>query len=204
MKKLVYGSLRGRGAKPMGTASDPDVPISGDAFFICDGGRGASVVLSPFKQHARRSDISHYIEHREISLILAQDAVKEKRMRNRGMIQQVVRWHVLTADAFHKMVPERKFQDYPGTNRGTAIGFIGGIGKASQTWTTTVDNKKAIYGANRIFGSDAAAADEDGEEDRKATDMEPVFFNYLPRNLYTNVLQAPVFLVDWVLQSYQT
>ena len=67
-----------------------------------------------------------------------------------------------------------------------------------------MDNKKAIYGANRIFGSDAAAADEDGEEDRKATDMEPVFFNSLPRNLYTNVLQAPVFLVDWVVQSYQT
>ncbi|CAE7790570.1 unnamed protein product [Symbiodinium sp. CCMP2592] len=192
INKLVYGALRGRGARPVGSAAEPDVPISGDALVVCDAGRCPSTMLAPFKQHSKRAGLSHYIEHAEIVLALAQDSVKEKRAKNRGSIAQVMRWHILSQDPLAKMVPERKFDNFPGTNRGTIIGFIGGLSKPPDTWMSTVENKKVVYG-NHIFGSDASAMDDDdGPEDvaRAAQQMEPVFFNFLPRLLYENFLKA--------------
>lgn len=49
-KKLIWGALRGRGAKPVGKNPEPDVPCQGDVLCILDGGRDCPALLTPFKQ----------------------------------------------------------------------------------------------------------------------------------------------------------
>ena len=193
VKKLIWGALGGRGASPVGKAAEPDCPIAGDCVFICDAGRPdvETALFSPFTQNAPRGGMSHYVEHAKVTMCLAQDGVEEKKKKKaRGVMNQVMTLHILSSESFSKMVPERKHLKFPGTSRGNCLAWVTPA-PAAETWTTTYENKKAIYGSAKIFGSDAASSsDAENKEERKASDVEPVFYNYLPMGLYANHLSS--------------
>ena len=191
VKKLIWGALAGRGASPVGKAAEPDCPIAGDCLFICDAGRPEveTALFSPFSQNAPRGGMSHYVEHAKITMCLAQDGLEEKKKKARGVMNQVMTLHILSSKSFIKMVPERKHLKFPGTSRGNCLAWVTPP-PAAESWTTTYENKKVIYGAAKIFGSDAASSGDAEKEERKNSDVEPLFYNFLPQSLYQNHLSS--------------
>ena len=71
---------------------------------------------------------------------VSQESVEAKRKLNRGMTNQIQRWHVVSTESMSSWLPERKHTKYPGTNRGNCIGWIG-LGSQADEWTMTYGQK---------------------------------------------------------------
>ncbi|CAE7766349.1 unnamed protein product [Symbiodinium sp. CCMP2592] len=188
VSKLIHGALVGRGAQPVKSATEPDMPIGGDAVFLCDSGRPEveAALLGPFSQNSARGNLSSYLEHTRITMCISQQALTEKKKVARGMLNQVMTLHVIGNDPWAKMVPERKHTKYPGTNRGNVLGWVGQPTSAD-TWMSSYENKKVVYGG-KIFGT--VESNQEEEERKKSTEQEPVFFHFLPQSLYDNNLSS--------------
>ena len=180
MKKLIHGSIKGRGGLANKKVAEDhfDRPIDGDFIFLNDAGRNVlESLLAPFKSKDGKGALAHYLEHTEITLCLSQDddvrfkirlctykfvkfesfglrfhrfylsfnpveeSMEGKKKLNRGMINQIQRWHVISTEPMSTWLPERKHTKFPGSNRGNCIGWIG-LGSASDEWTLTVTNKQ--------------------------------------------------------------
>lgn len=77
---------------------------------------------------------------------LSQESVEAKRKLNRGMTNQIQRWHVVSTEAIASWLPERKHTKYPGSNRGNCIAWIG-LGSQADEWTMTFGQK--TFSCNR-------------------------------------------------------
>ena len=71
---------------------------------------------------------------------VSQESVEANRKLNRGMTNQIQRWHVVSTESMSSWLPERKHTKYPGTNRGNCIGWIG-LGSQADEWTMTYGQK---------------------------------------------------------------
>ena len=130
--------------------------------------------------------------------------MREKKQRNKTAINQVIKMRLLTSESLEKTLPERKRGKYPGTTKGNVIGYIG-LSPSSDIWKATVEEKAAMYGP-RVIGTDAAAAEDEGEGEkqqaRKPTDYEPFNFNFLPRTFYADCL-ATYSVVPWLFGIFE-
>lgn len=145
LQKLVSCALRGRGSVAIGKGNTQvDCPVEGDIMVVCDGGRRDDIGLAPFKSSKSRSfkGIASYLEHWELMVILGQQSVKAKKMKNRGSINQVQKMNFISKEPLTKMIPERRHQKFEGTNRGNVLAFVT-LTSTNQTWHTTVEDKKA-------------------------------------------------------------
>ncbi|CAJ1437032.1 unnamed protein product [Effrenium voratum] len=143
LQKLITCALKARGSSPVGKSTQVDTPIEGDMIVVNDGGRARDdQVLAPFKSARTRGSVSPHLEHWELSLIISQDSVKQKKRKSRGALNQVMKFHFITKDSLDKMVPERKHTKYPGSCRGNALAFVS-LASTSQTWQATVEEKQA-------------------------------------------------------------
>ena len=141
-QQLITGALKGRGASAIGRNNNQvDCPVEGDIILVCDSRKDSTQGLAPFRSAKCRGQINGYLEHFELSLILNQDSLKAKKKRNRGAMNQLIKWHFLTREPLDKMVPEKKHEKYAGTCRGNALAFVS-LSPASQVWHTTVEEKK--------------------------------------------------------------
>ena len=140
---LVSNALKARGSVPVGKNNlQVDQPIEGDLMVVNDGGRRDDSALAAFKSSKTRGVVNAYLEHWEVTCILSEDSIRQKKKRNRGNLQQVMKLHFTPKEPVERMVPERKHEKYPGTSRGNALGFIN-LATASATWHSTVEHKKA-------------------------------------------------------------
>ena len=80
---------------------------------------------------------------------VSQESVEAKRKLNRGMTNQIQRWHVVSTESMASWLPERKHTKYPGTNRGNCIGWIG-LGSQADEWTMTYGQKTFGNGNHMI------------------------------------------------------
>ena len=78
-----------------------------------------------------------------------QESVEAKRKLNRGMTNQIQRWHAVSTESMASWLPERKHTKYPGTNRGNCVGWIG-LGSQADEWTLTYGQK--TFGFNLSWG----------------------------------------------------
>lgn len=93
--------------------------------------------------------------------------------------------HLISPEPLEKMIPDRPRLKYPGTTRGNCVAWISLMPSAEQ-WSLTLEEKLAVYG-HRSIGNDAGAAEDDA---RKPADVEPVFYNFMPRLFYQDILSC--------------
>ena len=125
--------------------------------------------------------------------------MEAKKKYNKGMTNQIQRWHVMSTETLASWLPERKHSKYPGTNRGNCIAWIG-LGSQTDEWMMTFGQKtlgcseiasvrlrKDMYG-DKMMGPEY---DDGAKEEPRAEDsFEPAFYHHLPETLYTDVLGA--------------
>ncbi|CAJ1360857.1 unnamed protein product [Effrenium voratum] len=113
MKKLIHGSIKGRGGLANKKVAEDhfDRPIDGDFIFLNDAGRNVlESLLAPFKSKDGKGALAHYLEHTEITLCLSQDddeSMEGKKKLNRGMINQIQRWHVISTEPMKEMYGDK-------------------------------------------------------------------------------------------------
>ncbi|CAJ1384953.1 unnamed protein product [Effrenium voratum] len=106
MKKLIHGSIKGRGGLANKKVAEDhfDRPIDGDFIFLNDAGRNVlESLLAPFKSKDGKGALAHYLEHTEITLCLSPG----KKKLNRGMINQIQRWHVISTEPMKEMYGDK-------------------------------------------------------------------------------------------------
>ena len=129
--------------------------------------------------------LPHYLEVKPVTVCISEDSLKDKRKKVRGALQQVQTMHLITSEALDKVIPDRPRNRYPGTTRGNCVAWVS-LTAPSDHWQMTVEEKSVLYG-HHCIGSDAAAADDD---ERKGHEIEPAFFNFLPRTFYEDILST--------------
>ncbi|CAK8997919.1 unnamed protein product, partial [Durusdinium trenchii] len=129
--------------------------------------------------------LPHYLEVKPVTVCISEDSLKDKRKKVRGALQQVQTMHLITSEALDKVIPDRPRNRYPGTTRGNCVAWVS-LTAPSDHWQMTVEEKSVLYG-HHCIGSDAAAADDDK---RKGHEIEPAFFNFLPRTFYEDILST--------------
>ncbi|CAJ1410687.1 unnamed protein product [Effrenium voratum] len=110
MKKLIHGSIKGRGGLANKKVAEDhfDRPIDGDFIFLNDAGRNVlESLLAPFKSKDGKGALAHYLEHTEITLCLSQESMEGKKKLNRGMINQIQRWHVISTEPMKEMYGDK-------------------------------------------------------------------------------------------------
>ena len=88
MSKLLTAALKARGAQPVKGSTHFDLPIEGDVVLLNDAGRRDDSTLSHFKTGKTRLPVNAHIDHWDLSLIISQDTLKQKRKKNRGALNQ--------------------------------------------------------------------------------------------------------------------
>ncbi|CAJ1409610.1 unnamed protein product [Effrenium voratum] len=110
MKKLIHGSIKGRGGLANKKVAEDhfDRPIDGDFIFLNDAGRNVlESLLAPFKSKDGKGALAHYLEHTEITLCLSQESMEGKKKLNRGMINQIQRWHLISTEPMKEMYGDK-------------------------------------------------------------------------------------------------
>jgi hypothetical protein len=188
VKKLVNGALLGRDAK-VGKDGEPTKPIDGDVVCLSDAGRGTDVLLSPFK--GARGGFNTDLDVKTITVGVDQAALTERKKKIKADTKQTQSFSLVTGERIDKLIPERNFTKYPGTSRGEMIAWVG-LTPVADIWQTTLAIKKEIYGTQKMFGD--VAGEEDAQPGPKVqrldTDMEPVFYFFLPETFYTDFLKT--------------
>lgn len=143
----------------------------------------------------------HHIEVKDVTVVISEDSIREKKQRCKTGLNQVVRMRLLSNEPLEKVLPERKRTKFQGSTKGNVIGFVG-LSPPSEVWKCTVEEKQHMFG-DKIIGGDAAAADDEVEDtkekqqQRKPTDLEPFNWSFLPRTFYTDCLQT-YSVVPWL------
>ncbi|CAJ1398801.1 unnamed protein product [Effrenium voratum] len=110
MKKLIHGSIKGRGGLANKKVAEDhfDRPIDGDFIFLNDAGRNVlESLLAPLKSKDGKRALAHYLEHTEITLCLSQESMEGKKKLNRGMINQIQRWHLISTEPMKEMYGDK-------------------------------------------------------------------------------------------------
>ena len=153
-------------------------------------------MTSSFEAWLAGNSMPHYIEIKDVTVVISEESMREKKQRCKTGINQVVRMRLMSNEPLEKTLPERKRSTFQGSTKGNVIGFVG-LSPASDVWKCTFEEKQAMYG-DKIIGGDAAAADEQADDDdtkekqqqRKPTDLEPFNWSFLPRSFYADCLQT--------------
>ena len=214
MKKMVSAALLGRGCEPVGKNTHVDLPVSGDVLCMLDGGRSSEVLFSPLKPtlksggfslffrnsdfillccdfdsddslHSGYGAMPHYLEVKPVTVCINEDSLKDKRKKVRGSLNQVQTMHLISPEPLDKMIPDRPRLKYPGTTRGNCVAWIS-LTPSAEQWSLTVEDKLAVYG-HRSIGGDAGVSEDDV---RKPGDVEPVFYSFMPRLFYQDLLSC--------------
>ncbi|CAE7194047.1 unnamed protein product [Symbiodinium microadriaticum] len=188
VSKLLEGALKGRGATPVkADMAVVDRPLDADVVVLGDGGQNPGSLLHYFKQTTRdAASFPSYLETKNVTVMFSEQAVRKRKLKQRGEMEQVQGLHFISANPLEKLLPEKQFSSYPFSNRGGAIGYI----HDSETpWQLTVEKKRKLYGSDHLVGGTGPLVKDDSDT-RRADDIEPVFYRALPNAMWHDFVNA--------------
>lgn len=139
--------------------------------------------------------LPHYLEVKAVTVCISEESLKEKRKKVRGSLNQVQTMTLISSEPLEKMIPDRPRSRYPGSTRGNCVAWVN-LSPNADIWTMPVSEKADLYG-HRIIGNDSQSAE--GNDERKPSEIEPTFFNFLPRVYYEDLL-ATYSVAAWYVQ----
>jgi hypothetical protein len=121
-----------------------------------------------------------------VHVIMDEESLKVRRKLTRGTasLKQVETLHVVCSG--NLTLPDRQGKNYPGSNKGTAIGPVT-LADPDEEWSATVKEKRTLYG-KRFRIAVGGKTEGTSAEKRNDTDREPVFFWSYPQLFYEEIL----------------